>query len=301
MHVRPSVFRGVVGAFAARALMVGLAGGTVACTEAGDDGDGVDPPAACSATSYRVAAVELAETWGDATRLGLDLDGDGDVDNKLGSLNATLTQVYGDWRPEAAMTELLARAPAAWIARVDRCEGSNGLAVRLATGVDRNGDGAFEVADWGEPATGDGLVARGGVGFLPVGRLGAGSGEAAGDGWSAELGLMVALHPGGRDLTATIGFGVAVTDELLAPVAGFLSEALERGDSRFADGLDLDRDGAVSVGELRQASAVRTLLANDLDLTVPCGGGDCYQPGGDGLVDRISLGFGVTLRAVELE
>ncbi len=297
MRARPFRFRAFL-------VVAGLASaGATGCTD-----PGADPPVTaptCEATAYRVARVDLASTWGDAARLALDLDGDGDGDNKLGSLNATLTQVYGDWRPDLAISGLLARASTGWLLRIERCEGSNRLAVSLGLGDDADGDGVFAVADWGEPAIGAGGEARGGVGFVPVGLLGAGIGAPAGAGddagWEPELGLAVALQPGARDLTATIGLGVEVTDELLAPVAGFLSAALADGDSRFADGIDLDRDGAVSVAELRQAPAVRTLLASDLDLTAPCADGTCYQPGGDGVLDRISLGFGVVALPIDVE
>jgi hypothetical protein len=292
MSIRPSAFRGPAVALVAGLLGVG------GCSPTGDDDEPTASPS-CTSTTYRVSHVELASAWGDVVRLGVDIDGDGDLDNKLGGLNATLTQVYGDWRPQEAMDAMLGGA-VAWLARVERCDDGPALAVQVAVGVDSDGDRAFEVTDWGEPAIGEGREARGGVGFLPVGRLGAGAGEAA-DGWSPELGLAIVLRPGTRELTAIFGFGVAVSDELLAPVAGFLSAALARDDSRFADGLDLDRDGAVSVGELRQAPAVRALLASDLDLTVPCGGGECYQPGGDGVADRISLGLGVTLAPVAAE
>lgn len=292
MKVRSFLFRVVAGALGVAAV--------VGCTEPAEDGP--DTPPVCAREAYRIEQVDLAATWGDAARLALDVDGDGDDDNKLGSLNATLTQVYGDWQPGAAIAALLARGSTGWLVRLERCEGSSRLAANVAIGTDLDGDGAYAVADWGEPATGTGYQARGGVGYLPTGRLGDGSGGGAGgDGWAPELGLAFAIRPGAGDLVATVGLGVAVTDELLAPVAGFLSAALARGDSRFAAGIDLDRDGTVSVAELRQAPAVRTLLASDLDLTVPCGDGECYQPGGDGVPDRISLGFGIVARAVDLD
>ena len=273
------------------AVLAGLAG----CAEPG--GDDVEPAPSCSERVHRIDTVDLADTWGDATVLGLDLDGDGDKDNKLGSLNATLTQVYGDWRPEDAIAELLATPALGWMMKVGRCEGSTRVEVSLGVGEDRDGDGVFAVADWGEPAVGEGYEARGGVGFLPVGRLGDGAAVGGDGGWAPELGLTVTLRPASTGVAATVGFGVEVTDALLAPVARFLSEALAAGDSRFAAGIDLDRDGVVSVAELRAAPAVRTLLASDLDLVAPCGAGDCYEPGRDGVADRISLGFG--LHAVE--
>lgn len=275
-----------------------LGAGATACTEPSDEGS--EPPPSCTAAAYRIEEVALAQTWGDAVQRGLDLDGDGDVDNKLGSLNATLTQLYGDWHPEAAIATLL-EGDTAWLVRTERCAGSRRVAVSVGVGVDGDGDGAVEVADWGGPAIGEGNEARGGVGFVPVGRLGDGAGGGLAAGWSPELGLAIAMGPRRDELTATIGFGVEITDELLAPVAGFLSAALASGDSRFADGIDLDRDGKVSVVELRQAPAVRALLAGDLDLTVPCAGGECYQPGSDGVLDRISLGFGVVARPVAVE
>ncbi len=282
--------------FSAAALVGVLGAGGTACTEP-DDGPGTAP--SCSTSTYRVAAIELAQTWGDAPRLGLDVDGDGDVDNKLGSLNATLTQVYGDWDPGAGLTRLLASGSTAWLTQVERCEGVPHLAVRLGLGTDGDGDGRFEEVSWGEPAVGEGLRARGGEGVLPVGRLGDGAGVGGDDGWASALGLTVAVRSEARELVASVGLGVEVTDELLAPVASFLSAALARGDSRFAAGIDLDRDGAVSVAELRQAPAVSALLASDLDLTGSCTDGVCL-PGTDGVLDRISLGFGLTARPITL-
>ncbi|HVV86882.1 MAG TPA: hypothetical protein VHE35_27780 [Kofleriaceae bacterium] len=278
--------------------MAGLAAG---CAADGDDSSGPPPPS-CSATTYRVSRVTLPATWGDSAALALDVDGDGDLDNKLGSLEATLTQVYGNWHPDVALASMLASRSTGWLLKVERCEGSPRLAVSLGVGTDADGDGAFEVADWGEPAVGSGQVARGGVGALPVARLGDGTGSPDGDdGWAPELGLAVSIQPGARDFTATIGMGVEVTDELLAPVAGFLTAALQAGDSRFAAGIDLDHDGTVSVTELRQAAAVRTLLSSDLDLTIPCDTGECYQPNTDGLADRISIGFGITAVPVRVD
>jgi hypothetical protein len=271
-----------------------LGAGSTACTE---PDDGPAPTPSCSSTTYRVAAVELARTWGDAPRLGLDIDGDGDVDNKLGSLNATLTQVYGDWDPSAGLTRLLASTTTAWLVKVERCDDTPRLAMSLGLGT--GDDGRFDTVTWGKPAIGDGPLVRGGEGVLPVGRLGDGASVGGDDGWSSELGLTVAVRSEARDLVANVGLGVEVTDELLAPVAGFLSAALARGDSRFAAGIDLDRDGVVSVAELRQAPAVRSLLASDLDLTGACVDGVC-APGRDGALDRISLGFGLTARPITL-
>lgn len=279
MRARPFCFRVAAGVLAAF--------GGAACTEPIDDG--VEPEPACSAATYRIDAVDVAATWGDATALALDLDRDGDRDNKLGSLNATLTQVYADWHPEDALAALLAAPSTGWMLKVGRCEGSARLEASVGLGTDDDGDGVFAV-EWGAPAIGEGNEAWGGVGLLPVARLGDGAGQGGDGGWSAELGLAIALRPDGNGMAATVGFGVEVTDELLAPVAGFLSAALASGDSRFAAGIDLDHDGVVSVAELRMAPAVRTLLASDLDLV-----------GADGVADRISLGLGVRARPARAE
>ena len=143
-----------------RILAAGFLGaGATACIEPSAEGS-VAPPS-CLVAAYRIEEVALAQTWGDAVQRGLDLDGDGDVDNKLGSLNATLTQLYGDWHPEAAIASLL-RGNTGWLVRTERCAGSRRVAVSVGVGADGDGDGAFEVADWGEPAIGEGNAARGG-------------------------------------------------------------------------------------------------------------------------------------------
>ncbi len=323
MKARSFSFRQVAWATVAAAAVGG-------CTEV-DGGDVEDPPPACAVTTYRIEHVDLAATWGDASAMALDVDRDGDKDNKLGSLNATLTQVYGDWDPEPALDALLAAPAAGWMMKVERCAAR--VEVSVGVGGDADGDGVLEVADWGAAAVGEGDLAWGGVGVMPIGRIGAGAGAADGagtgaadgdaadgdgadagtadgdgaggadgdGGWTPELGLAVALRPDARGLAATVGVGVLVTDELLAPVARFLSEALAAGDSRFAAGIDLDRDGVVSVAELRMADAVRTLLASDLDLTAPCGDASCYEPNVDGVADRISLGFSVRARPAPVE
>lgn len=273
------------------AMVLGSAG-LCACTEPMGD-EPVVPPV-CEEATYRIASVDLADTWGDAARLALDVDGDGVAENKLGSLNATLTQVYGDWAPGPALDAALAGSTA-WLVRTVRCDAR----LEVSLGAGRVTGGQVVDPSWGEPAVGAVMEARGGVGVLPAGRLGDGASAAVDDGWAEGLALRVALRSAPPGLAGTLGLGIEVDDTLLAPVAAFLSRALAAGDSRFAAGLDLDRDGAVSVAELRQAPAVRTLLAADLDLTAPCATGAC-PPGGDGVDEHISLGLGFTARPIEL-
>lgn len=251
--------------------------------------DNEPSPGECSDTQLRLTQVHLPRSGGEAAGLGFDLDGDRTVDNQLGALTAALAGIYSEWDPETWLADRLAQQEVHWLARIDSCEGTPAWSARLARAIDDDGDGRLEIVDEGAPAQGDGLVAAGGTGLVPVGYFADGGGMAVDPAWEAAPSFSVsARESGGGDVTLTLGMAVPLGDAALAPAAAFLTAELADG-SLFARGIDTDDDGVVSVTELRASPAVAVLLAPDVDTD------------GDGANDAISIGFSATARTVALE
>jgi hypothetical protein len=246
-------------------------------------------PVSCETSTLRLSAVHLPTTGGEAGSLGFDLDGDRVVDNQLGALTAALAAVYPAWDPEQWLGDRLAEREVDWLARIDRCDGDPAWSARLGRGEDRDGDGRPEVLDEGEAAQGDGTVAAGGIGLVPVGYFADGGGFALDAAWEDAPSLHLSARAGtGGEVLLTLGLAVPLGDEALAPAAAFLTAELADG-SLFARGVDTDDDGIVSVAELRASPAVSTLLAADIDSD------------GDGVKDGISIGFSATAVPVRLD
>lgn len=270
-----------------RLLLLPAVALAAACVEPSWGPAGVTGP--CSTQALRVTAVSLPGSGSEAVALGFDLDGDGVVDNQLGALSAALGAVYAGWEPERWLGERLAEREVQWLALVDRCEGERAWQVRLARGADEDRDGRPELVDDGAAAVGQGPVAGDGVGLLPVGYFADGGGLAAEPAWEDGVALTASARAAADgQLALTIGVAVALGDAALAPAAAFLTTELVAG-SRFARGIDLDGDQVVSVAELRASPAVASLLGFDVDTD------------GDGVPDRLSLGFAARASAVELE
>ncbi|MCP4445195.1 MAG: hypothetical protein GY811_07625 [Myxococcales bacterium] len=74
--------------------------------------------------------------------------------------------------------------------------------------------------------------------------------------------------------------------------SAYFTERLEPGTSEYAEDLDANRDGTISLSELRDDTLIRnTLLNPDLDLLSD----DRFRPNVDGLKESIS--FSVSIRA----
>ena len=255
-------------------------------TEPPDDGE---LPGSCTTQTLRIMSVKLPRTGGEAAALGFDLDGDRVIDNQLGALNASLHAVYDAWDAEMWLTDRLAEGEVQWLAMVERCEGVRAWSARLARGADADGDGRPEIVDDGVAASGDGAAAEGGVGLVPVGYFADGGGMAADAAWEAGLSFTVSARAAaGGVTTLTIGAAVELGDAALAPAAAFLTAELARG-SLWAKTVDTNRDGTVTVEELRASPAVMTLLGADVDTD------------GDGAADRLSIGFSVEAERVVIE
>jgi hypothetical protein len=251
------------------------------------DGDGVTGP--CETQHLRITSVHLPRTGGEAALIGFDLDGDRVVDNQLGALNASLHAVYDAWDAEMWLSDRLAEREVQWLAMVERCEDARAWSARLARGADADGDGRPEIVDDGVPASGDGTAAEGGVGLVPVGYFADGAGMADDAAWEDGLAFTVSARASaGGDVTLTIGAAVELGDAALAPAARFLTDELARG-SLFAKTVDMNRDGTVTVAELRASPAISTLLGADVDTD------------DDGVADRLSIGFSVEAESVITE
>ncbi len=251
-----------------------------------------DPGARCTTDHHRITSVTLPRTAAEASRMGFDLDGaqggDPAIDNQLGALSAALSVIYDDWRPADALTARLAQRDVLWLLAIERCVGAAGVRVALARGNDNDGDGRLRLDAPGVPAEGPGATAGGGVGLVPVGHVTDGGGTAAVDLWEEAPSLTVAVRTGSTGVVATIGLGLELADQALAPAAAFLTDELTAG-SRFAAGIDADRDRVVTVAELQASPAVRALLAADVDLT------------GAGRASHRSIGFEVGAVPVTVE
>lgn len=256
---------------------------------AADLTDGGEQTGPCTTQRLRITSIHLPASGGEAATLGFDLDGDRVIDNQLGALNASLHAVYEAWDAEAWLTERLEAREVQWLAMVERCEGEREWRARLARGADEDGDGRPEIVDDGVPASGTGVAAEGGVGLVPVGYFADGAGMASDAAWEDGLSFTISVREGARStMTLVIGAAVELGDAALAPAAAFLTEELARG-SLFAKTVDMNRDGTITVAELRASPSVATLLGADVDTD------------GDGTPDRLSIGFSVQAERVVTE
>lgn len=255
------------------------------CTESPD----TEPaPGTCDSEFFRISAVHLPHTGGEAADLGFDLDGDRMIDNQLGALTAALAAIYPAWDPETWLGERLESGDVQWLARIDRCEGSPAWSARLVRADDADGDGRPEILDDGLPATGDGTIALGGIALVPVGYFADGGGMAESAAWEDAPSFHISTRDASSGLMLTLGLAVPLGDEALAPAAAFLTAELARG-SLFARTLDTNSDGVITVTELRASPAITTLLAADIDTD------------GDTMMDAISIGFSATAVPVRLD
>lgn len=259
--------------------------GAMGCTESPDS----DPaPGTCDSEVFRISAVHLPHTGGEAADLGFDLDGDRVIDNQLGALTAALAAIYPAWDPETWLSDRLAEGDVQWLARIDSCEGSPAWSARLMRAEDADADGRPEILDDGVPASGDGTIALGGIALVPVGYFADGGGIAVSAAWEDAPAFHISTRDAAAGLQLTLGLAVPLGDAALAPAAAFLTAELARG-SLFARTLDTNGDDIISVAELRASPAITTLLAADIDTD------------GDAIADAISIGFSATAVPVRLD
>ncbi|MCA9676942.1 MAG: hypothetical protein KC464_18080, partial [Myxococcales bacterium] len=240
-------------------------------------GCGDDPPPvdgevlSCDApttTTYRVTAVELPVDTTEVRDIGVDLDGDGRVDNATGSIFATVLDVYADrpllqqWQAQLA-PRLAGRMD--WSIRIDRCP-DDGAHAWLIDGRDPGVVAAMS------PATGTfdaaGLTVDGGDAIVPIGALADFTGGAD-DGWHPASHASLALEVDG-DLTMSGLVAAAIGPGYELPIAeafaGFVQDLYDNGETAWGQDVDTDGDGQITVDEMLADQVFQIMMTPDLDL-----------------------------------
>ena len=206
------------------------------------------PERACGdPTWYRIDSVELPDRSGESTALGMDLDGDGQVDNALGNALQTLAAA----NPELGSIDGKASARLAgdveWFVTTRTCQDGTRRVDLISTGGD-------DVA----PATV--LVDQVGT-YAPVDWVGI---EVGGD----------RLVVDGDRADGVVAFRIAMpggAHALSEPIARYLTTELAAGTSPEAAKMDTDHDGVVSVQEVEDSELGKLLLAPDLPNALSAG------------------------------
>lgn len=275
-----------------------LAGQTLAgCS----DDQAAAGPIVCAApevTAYRIDHIDLPMTSTDARDQGLDIVGDGTVDNAGGALLAQLIANF--WEPQVWLPEHLQAAlddgRVTWIVTTSSCPGTDQVSVTLQRAV--VDAGGFRLApDDARPAVGvrqgAHLVARDGAAVAPVSTLVDVLGSepvvwVGGDGLAVDVQVQADGTLAGR-----LGLGLQPEHELVIarPLAAFFTYRLAEGGSELARALDVDHDGTVTVEEFLESQLMSVLLGVDVDL-FDCETGTCeYAPDVDQVADRYSFGL----------
>ncbi|MCX5741617.1 MAG: hypothetical protein NT062_03855 [Proteobacteria bacterium] len=208
--------------------------------------------------TYRLDGVTLPTDGPSARALGLDLSGDGTVDNQLGLAHGFLAQQSPDFAIEPVLVPRLQTA-IQWTLQVYDDDGTI-IGARLS-----HDDGLAPAAllDRADP-TG---VLVGDGGLVPLGALTDRFGDDA-LGWIDARHLRIAIdHVSDTSLDARLAISIGEADVLdvaLPNLARYFTWELGLGTSVFAAELDTDHDGAVSVAELHVNPIVRSLLDADL-------------------------------------
>jgi hypothetical protein len=195
------------------------------------------PPTCGDPTWYRIDHVDLPVRFGDDVTRGLDLDGDGKVDNLLGRLLAGVRAADPTIDIETAANAQLA-ASATWFAGVRACD-----------------DGPrYELGD-----SGGGDVAPITAFFDPTGTY-------APIAWARIGDLHTQLTIAGDHLDGVVGFTMpgAARRAMVEPYAAYLSAELAAGTSSFAAQMDTNHDGVVTGDELLASELGATFLCADL-------------------------------------
>jgi hypothetical protein len=186
---------------------------------------------------YRIDRVELPVRFGDQTRLGLDLDGDGQIDNVLAALLEAVHTGDPTIDVQAAANARLA-GELTWFVGVRACS-----------------DGArYELGD------------SGGGDVAPMTAFVDPTGTYAPVAWTRIGDLHTKLTIDGDRLDGVVGFTVPGTARhtLVEPYAAYLTAELAAGTSPFAAELDADHDGVVTADEIIDSKLGSVLLSADL-------------------------------------
>jgi hypothetical protein len=201
-----------------------LAGGCAASPDA----DPVPDPGCQEPT--RTFRIDGVDSPADA-RVGVDLDGDGAVDDRAGDLIRTLFATYAEHGVVASWREQLAQRLAdrtAWTIDVPGCQAAPTTAAEV-----------------------------------PLGALADLTGAVADDGWHPVAPLALQVSVDGDELTAVIAGGLL--DGYQAVIATSLLPFLDGIHTAWTATLDTDGDGAIELEELLSNPAFQLFVAPDLE------------------------------------
>ncbi|HTJ41054.1 MAG TPA: hypothetical protein VL463_03135 [Kofleriaceae bacterium] len=198
-------------------------------------------------TSYRIESVELPVHSGDGVRLGMDLDGDGHVDNAYASAIQALAAANPELGSIDAKANARLAADVAWYVTTRSCDDGTRRVDLISTGADDLAPLTVLVDQVGN--------------YTPVtwGRI-----EIGGD----------RLVVDGDRIDGVVAFRIPVpesADALCAPIASYLTTELAAGTSPQAAKMDTDHDGVVTVKEVEDSELGRTLLLPDVIGAVSAG------------------------------
>jgi hypothetical protein len=193
-------------------------------------------------TYFRIDRVTLPERAGDGAADGVDLDGDGVVDNAIGNVLGAIVSANPDIGSISAKATARVAADVTWELALSQCD-----------------DGTQHVE----------LGNSGGLDTVPLTIVGDPSGAFGPVAWGRAEHLVA--HVGMADATVdgVIGFALPMPEAgpaLVAPFAAYLTRELAAGTSPIAAELDTNHDGVVTPDELIASDLGTTLLMPDLTI-----------------------------------
>jgi len=217
--------------------------------------DAIDPDACGAPVVYRVSQVQWPANHEQARVVGFDLDGNGVVDNQLGTLAVSLDNYFVDPfdLSGSATAQMVDRV--AWDLAVQQCPRDRVL-------VTING---------GEPIAGtsiDGTIsAQGAGGEVPLAALTDPTGSVADPGWRASKASALRLTMmGGDQLVGDVGLAPAhddVTSAVVAAMTAFVDGRTQE-QPELLEVFDTNGDGTISYTEISESSLTKSMLAADL-------------------------------------
>jgi hypothetical protein len=225
---------------------------------------------------YIVRRALLPSNFATADKLGFDFDGDGTVDNALGSAAVRLQQFVREFRPSVIAERRLKNQ--GWRLSIGRC--TQRPLARIV--FQSEGDEQVMLGS----LTNDGIQGQSqhdGV-RLPLGWLADSLGNTDSAGWTPSLHASLNLHRDGDRVMGRLTVALDPVDvrrTVLPPIADFLTYTPSAKLVRQA--LDNNRDGIVTVDELASSPSFLQLTAPDLS-----GGVVATQP---------ALSLGVSIEA----
>lgn len=287
---------------------------TVAAAVACHDGDEPAPEPrpgtlleSCGrAQLFRVTEVLTPDSAADSRTYSLDLDSDGNIENRLGNLQRFLLSRFPT--EETWIQRAIASGELSWFIEVEECNSvENGVYTRLSSlratdGQPVRDDQLVRAIASGE----DRAIARHGEGWFPISAFAEFPDNPPGDvrwtvaeGFSARFGVtgnqLEAIVAGGLTPQAVRGLlfpSLAVgMNRVVSETPGCPSECVEESEGDLVLRLfDDDKDGNVTAGELESNSLLASISDPDVDLIGTYDGEPIYWPSHDGYQDHMSFG-----------